>query len=96
MTKNFDPDKCSYSGYDIGFETRLSFSFISCGFCINVMVLGVDNSSSEHVDNINKDILILGKNPTDGLDDTTITAESEYSISLTETRNVFCLSLHCN
>ena len=96
MTKNFDPDKCSYSGYDIGFETHLSFSFISCGFRINVMVLGVDNSSSEHVDNINKDILILAKNPTDGLDDTTITAESEYSISLTETRNVFCLSLHCN
>ena len=60
------------------------------------MVFGVDNSSSEHADNINKDILILGKNPIDGLDDTTITSESEYSISLTETRNVFCLSLHCN
>lgn len=60
------------------------------------MVFGVDNSFSEHVDNRNKDILILGKNPIDGLDDTTITSESEYSISLTEARNVFCLSLHCN
>ena len=31
-----------------------------------------------------KDILILGKSPTDGLDDATITAETEYSINFTE------------
>ena len=31
-----------------------------------------------------KDILILGKSPTDGLDDATITAETKYSINFTE------------
>lgn len=31
-----------------------------------------------------KDILILGKSPTDILDDTSLTRESEYSVSLTK------------
>ena len=38
-------------------------------------------SSSVHIDNKKKDILILGKGPTQGLDDTTITAEAQYSIN---------------
>ena len=33
-----------------------------------------------HADNRKKDILIPGKSPTDRLDDTTVTAEIEYSI----------------
>ena len=32
-------------------------------------------SSSVPIDNKKKDIVILGKGPTDGLDDTTLTAE---------------------
>ena len=38
----------------------------------------------EFIDFLKKDILILGKSPTDGLDDATITAETEYSINFTE------------
>ena len=36
-------------------------------------------SSSVHIDNNKKCILILGKGPTDGLDNTTLTAEAQYS-----------------
>ena len=43
-----------------------------------------------------KDILILGKGPTDGLDDTTLTAEKSYSINFTVQQNKFCLSLYYN
>ena len=43
-----------------------------------------------------KDILILGEGPTQGLDDTTLTAEKMYSINFTATRKKFCLSLHYN
>ena len=32
-------------------------------------------SSSVHVDNLKKDILILGKGPTQGLDDTTLASK---------------------
>ena len=52
-------------------------------------------SSSAHVDNKKKDILILGKGPTQGLEHT-LTAEKMYSINFTVTRKKFCLSLHYN
>ena len=35
-----------------------------------------------------KDILILGKVPAQGLDDTTFTAEKEYAINCSEKRNI--------
>ena len=72
MTKNTDVDK--HSGYGIGFDRRSSFSFPSSGFGQNVLIFGVDMSSSAHIDNKKKDILVLGKGPTQGLEDT-LTAE---------------------
>ena len=53
-------------------------------------------SSSVHVDNRKKDVLILGKGPTDGLDNTTLTAEKEYLISFREHNKRFRLILHYN
>ena len=53
-------------------------------------------SSSVHVDNKGKDILILGEGPTQGLDDTTLTAEAKYSINFTQSGKRFVLSLHYN
>ena len=44
---------------------------------------------------IKKDILVLGKGPTQGLEDT-LTAEKMYSINFTEKNKKFCLSLHYN
>ena len=40
----------------------------------NVIIFGADMSLSVHIDNKNKDILIFGERPTQGLDDTTLTA----------------------
>ena len=53
-------------------------------------------SSSVHVDNDGKDILILGEGPTQGLDDTTLTAKAKYPISFTQSGKRFVLSLHYN
>ena len=47
----------------------------------NVIIFGVDMSSSVHIDNKKKDILILGKGPTQGLDDATLTPEAQYLIN---------------
>ena len=52
-------------------------------------------SSSSHIDNRKKDILVLGKGPTQGLEHI-ITAEKMYSINFKEKNKKFCLSLHCN
>ena len=42
---------------------------------------------------IKKDILVLGKGPTQRLEHT-LTAEKMYSINFTVTKKKFCLSLH--
>ena len=52
-------------------------------------------SSSIHIDNKGKDILILGVGPTQGLEHT-FTPEKMYSINSTVTKKKFCLSLHYN
>ena len=53
-------------------------------------------SSSVHIDNKKKDILIFGFGPTQGLDDTASAAEAQYSINFSGTNIKFWLSLHDN
>ena len=53
-------------------------------------------SSSIHVNDKEKDILIFGEGSTQGLDATTLTAEKRCSIKFTESRERFCLILHYN
>ena len=62
----------------------------------NVVIFGVDMSSSVHIDNRGKDILILGKGLTQGIDGTTFTAEAKYPINFTQSGERFVLSLHYN
>ena len=76
LTKNADIDKYGYSGYGIGFDRRSSFSFPGGGFGQNVLIFGADMSSSPHIDNKKKDILVLGIGPTQGLEHT-LTAEKK-------------------
>ena len=52
-------------------------------------------SSSAHIDNKKKNILVLGSGPTQVLKHI-LTAEKSYSINFTVTINKFCLSLHYN
>ena len=83
LTKNADIDKYGYFGYGIGFDRGSSFTFPGGGYGQNVLILGADMRSFAHIDNKKKDILVLGKGPTQGLEDT-LSAEKMYSISFTE------------
>ena len=74
MTKNADVNKYRYSGYGTGFDRRSSFLFLRGGFGQNVLIFESDKSSSTHINNKKKDILVLGKGPTQGLEHT-LTAE---------------------
>ena len=65
------------------------------GFGRNVLIFGVDMSSSAHIENKKKDILVLRKGPTQGLENT-LTAGKMYSINFTLTKKKFWLSLHYN
>ena len=65
LTKHVDMDLYEYSGYGIGFDRKGDFS-IGDEIGRNVIMFGVDMSLSSHDDNEKKDILILGKGPTQG------------------------------
>ena len=52
-------------------------------------------SSSAHIDNKKKEILVLGKGPIQGLEHT-LTAEKMYSINFTLWEKKMCLNLHYN
>ena len=94
LNKNADIDKYQYSGYVIGFDRKGSFSFPGIGFGQNVMIFGVDMSSSVHIDYKGNDILILSKVPTQGLGEHSLTLEKMYSIDFTVTRKKTCFSMH--
>ena len=61
----------------------------------HVIIFGVDMSSSVHIGNKKKDILILGKESTHGLDYTTLTT-AQYSINFSRSNRKLCLNLHYN
>ena len=89
-------DKYIYNGYGIGFDSRSEFSLHDGSIGKNIIIFGVDMSSSVHIDKKGKDILILRKGPTQGLNDTTLTAEAQYSINFSRSNRKFGLSLHYN
>ena len=96
ITKNADIDKNKYSGYGIGFDRTGVYLLPDGSFGRNVVIFGVDMSSSVHVDNKGKDILILGKGPTQGLGEHSLTVEKMYSVNFTDNGDKYCLSLHYN
>ena len=53
-------------------------------------------SSSVHANSKTENLLSLGKDFIQGLDNTTIYAEKLYSINFTENNKKYCLSLHYN
>ena len=59
LTKNSDIDKCEYSDYGIGFDSKETFSHPSGTNSVNVIIFGADASSSVHADDKTKNILIL-------------------------------------
>ena len=74
LTKHIDIDQYKYSGYGIGFDRKGEFSFGN-RFCRNVIILGADMCSSVYANNRTKNILVLGKDFIQGLDNTTTYAE---------------------
>ena len=64
LTKNADPDKYKCSGYDIGFDSHLEFSWTGGSVGKFLFFFGVDNNSSMHINGRTKTILVVGGGPT--------------------------------
>ena len=96
LAKYTDLDKYVYSGYGIEFNSRSEFSLPGGSVGKNVIMSGVDMSSSVHIDDKGKDILIIGKGTTQRLDDTMLTTEAQYTINFSRSNRKFCLRVHYN
>ena len=60
IVKNSDKEKYMYSGYGISFDGTGEGNFGN-EFARNVVIFGVDNSSSSHTDNFKNDFLVFGE-----------------------------------
>ena len=83
LTKNADIDKYKYSGYVIGFDRRVIFSFATGAFGSNVIIFVVDMNSSVHVDSRN---FYSWLRPYTRIRWYNIDCRKKYSINLTESR----------
>ena len=95
LTKHVDIDQCKYSGCGIGFDRKGEFSFGN-GFGRKCVIFGADLTNSSHANNRKNNILVLGKDFTQGINGTKLYAEKLYSINFTENNKKICLSLHYN
>ena len=66
------------------------------GTARNVIIFGVDSSSSSQVDNLKNNFLILGLGATYGINGKFCTEEKKFSINFTKSKTKYCLSLHYN
>ena len=81
LAKYPDIDQYKYSGYGIGFHRKGEFSFGSRGFGRNCVIFGEDLTNSSHANNRKNNLLVPGKEFTQGVNGTTIYAEQLYKIN---------------
>ena len=82
-----------YSGYQTAFDGEGEWYF-SNNFAWNIVVFGVDNSSSSHTDNRKNDFLVLDEGDTFGINGNFGTSEKLFSITFSKSKTKFCMSLH--
>ena len=103
ITKNTDYSKNNYTGYGLCFDEGGEFghtvkqgNFNRTTNARNVIIFGVDMSSSIHATNRANNIYVMGKEFILGINDTTIYAEKLFHNNFTELGKKFVLSLHYN
>ena len=103
ITKNTDSSKNNYTGYGLCFDEGGEFghtvrqgNFDRTTNVKNIIIFGVDMSSSIHATNRANNIYVMGKDFMQGINDTTIYAEKLFHNSFTEFGVKFVLSLHYN
>ena len=91
IVKNSDKSKWVYTGHGIGFDGGSSWSFVN-DFHQNIIIFGVDNSSSPHADKHKNNFSVLGEGPIYDINGSFCAAEKKFSINFTEAKTTFCFS----
>ena len=103
VTKNTDSSNNNYKGYGLCFDESGEFghtvkqgNFNHTTNAKNVIIFGVDTSSSVHATNRANNIYVMSKEFIQGINDTTIYAEKLFRNNFTEFGVKFILSLDYN
>ena len=72
------------------------FSLSNLDWGKNTIIFWVNNTLSVHVDNKEKDILVLCEGPAQEFSSTTITEKAKYSIDFSRAIKTLCLNLYYN
>ena len=103
ITKITDSSKNNYTEYGLCFDEGGEFghtvkqgNFNHTANAKNVIIFGVDMSSSIHATNRANNIYVMGKDFIQGINDTTIYSEKLFHNNFTEFGVKFVLSLHYN
>ena len=96
LAESADPDIYIYTCYSFRFDLRSTFSLPGSSMGKNDSIFGADMSSSVHIDNKKKYSLIFSKGSTEGLGDSSLTEEAQYSINYSKSNKSIYLSLHYN
>ena len=83
IVKSSDQEKYVYSGYRIAFDGKGSWCF-NDDTGRNVIIFGVDNSSSSHTDNLKNDFLVSGEGDTFGINGSFGAPEKKLILILVE------------
>ena len=94
LTKHVDTDQYRYLDVVLDLIEKESFHLVMD--LVETIIFGADMSSSVHANNRKSNIIVLGKDFTQGLSNTIIYVEKLYSINFTKTNTKFYLSLHYN
>ena len=95
FVKNNNKDKRVYGGYGTAFDEKGLWS-LGNGFAKNVVIFGVDDSSSSHADNSKNNFLMLDESPTSDINGRFGSPEKWLSINFSKVNTTLCLSLHYN
>ena len=89
VLKNSDKAKWVYFGYGIALDQADLWNFGN-GFSRNIVIFGVNDSSSSH------SVKVLGEGPTSGINSSFSSPQRKFSINFTDANTKFCLSSHDN
>ena len=90
-----DPHKYVYSGYGIGFDCTGLLTYHDGRQARNVVIFDA-LSNSQHDNNKTQNVLVLGRDFIQKINDTTMYAEKMYSPNFSVENKIFVLSLHYN
>ena len=82
-----------YNGCGLAFDSAGLWSFYN-NTPRNVIIFGVDNSSSSHADNRKNSFLVLAEGLTFGINGSFRLQEKKFSINFSKANTKCCLSLH--